>query len=719
MKKNLNFLFLFLSILYFNDTFAQDCQGGISLYNLNENNVNALINNTGQIWWDGTGEPGYEFPPGLGNHLLFGGSLWLGGIDPSGNLKLAAQTYGSANGDFDFFPGPIDPATGSVTQDDCNLWDLIFEAKRSDILMFLSDFNDNGQIDNPLPTTIAGWPAQGNINFESVHGFSLPDKSLAPFVDRDEDGIYEPLDGDYPKIKGTRAAWWVINDVGNFHSDSGGEQLKMEIQTMAYAYNSGDELVRNTTFYDYKMIYYGEESLSNYYTSLWIDPDIGCPSNDFIGSLPAKNLGYAYNGETLDFLTCGSMGYADVIPMVGIKILKNTTTQDGMMTGFSHYFNGGGFPTPPPGTADPGQPQEFYNYMQGLWQDGTPLSQGGNGYNPNGEPYPFAFDNSLINGTPWTECTAFNPWGDRRFLMNFGPITLVPGQIQELNFAVVPKTDVLYPCPAIDGLVEDTDLIASFDSLQNELQENPVPMAPLAGFSVEFLTQTEIAFSDNSFFDPTEWVWDFGDGNTSTERFPTHIYTEEGTYTICLTASNSLGSDTFCRDVVITIVLAPEADFNFNSSNAIAVFQDASTNNPTAHFWDFDDGTTSTQPSLLHAFPSLGIYNVCLTVANVGGEDTICKEVELQTTSTDEILAIDYKLYPNPASKFLYLEFSESVSQNLDIQFFDILGKVVNPKVQKNGVQFEISVDELPKGVYFFELFEKEEKRGTGKFIVN
>jgi PKD repeat protein len=51
-----------------------------------------------------------------------------------------------------------------------------------------------------------------------------------------------------------------------------------------------------------------------------------------------------------------------------------------------------------------------------------------------------------------------------------------------------------------------------------------------------------VQFNDLSSNNPTSWEWDFGDGSTSTEQNPVHVYTEEGTYTITLTVYNPYGS---------------------------------------------------------------------------------------------------------------------------------------------------------------------------------
>ena len=639
----------------------------------------------------------------------------MGGQDAGGNLRLAAQTYGSNNGEFDFYPGPVDPVTGSTTEADCARWDQFFIANQSDIQDFLLDFNDNGQIDNGIPLSIRSWPAQGNPFFEDIQNFPLPDKTLAPFVDQDGDGNYEPSQGDYPKIKGTHAVWWVYNDVGNIHTQSNGAALGMEVQAMAYAYAGGNELIRNATFYDFKIIHYGVEPLNNYYTSLWVDPDIGCPTDDYIGCVPASNLAYAYNGSSFD-QSCGETnGYGPDIPILGIKILKNTITDDGMMSSFNYYFNSNAVPQP--GTSDPEQTIEFYHYMRGLWQDGIPLSQGGNGRSPGSPAYPFAFDNSMINNFPWTDCFAQGP-GDRRFLMNFGPITLAPGQIQELSFAVITKTDVDYPCPEFDGLVTDADFVATFDS--TTLINHPnIPIPPLASFEYDQQAEGVVNFSDDSAFSPDQWSWDFGDGNTGTGQFPTHTYATEGTYTVCLTAGNSLGSDTHCRDIPVIVLSVPVADFDFLIFNAnTVIFQNTSLHH-TSYLYDFGDGETSSTTNGLHFYDSIGVYQVCLTVYNAVGEDTVCKEVDLLSTATDELTALSFTAYPNPANDYLYLDFSTPISQKLKIRIFDVLGKVVNPVIQKNGSQLEISVVDFPKGLYFFELLEDGKHTGNGKFLVD
>ena len=142
-------------------------------------------------------------------------------------------------------------------------------------------------------------------------------------------------------------------------------------------------------------------------------------------------------------------------------------------------------------------------------------------------------------------------------------------------------------------------------------------------------------------------------------------------------------------------------------------------NDPTSQLWNFGDGTTATSFSTTHTFPAPGIYQVCLTSTNSLGEDTACKEVNLLPTSTDDLNALSYTLHPNPAQEYLYLNFTETISPELEIRFFNVLGKLMNPPLHKSGSQFEISVEEFSSGLYFFELIENGKNKGSGKFMVN
>lgn len=83
------------------------------------------------------------------------------------------------------------------------------------------------------------------------------------------------------------------------------------------------------------------------------------------------------------------------------------------------------------------------------------------------------------------------------------------------------------------------------------------PNAPVADFVWNNPSGGLVAFTDQSDNYPTSWSWNFGDGSAvSTQQNPNHIYAANGTYNVCLTATNAGGSHTVCKNVVVTNITA-------------------------------------------------------------------------------------------------------------------------------------------------------------------
>jgi len=134
-------------------------------------------------------------------------------------------------------------------------------------------------------------------------------------------------------------------------------------------------------------------------------------------------------------------------------------------------------------------------------------------------------------------------------------------------------------------------------------------------------------FQDQSTGNPTSWLWDFGNGATSTLQNPSTTYFNPGTYTVRLTVTNANGSNTLTRTDYITIYGKPSVNFTVNDSTACfphrAQFTDLSTpatgTTNSAWLWDFGDGTQSTQQNPLHVYTASGNYTVTLKVTNDKG----------------------------------------------------------------------------------------------------
>ncbi|MCB9235108.1 MAG: PKD domain-containing protein [Bacteroidia bacterium] len=148
-----------------------------------------------------------------------------------------------------------------------------------------------------------------------------------------------------------------------------------------------------------------------------------------------------------------------------------------------------------------------------------------------------------------------------------------------------------------------------------------------AGFASSS-SQLTASFTNQTTGTTTGYFWDFGDGGNSTQTSPSHTYASPGTYTVCLTASNSCGSDSICHSVVVTCPLA-SAGFTSTSNQLTASFTNQTTGTTTGYFWDFGDGGNSTQTSPSHTYASPGTYTVCLTATNSCGTDSSCAQLVL------------------------------------------------------------------------------------------
>ena len=172
-------------------------------------------------------------------------------------------------------------------------------------------------------------------------------------------------------------------------------------------------------------------------------------------------------------------------------------------------------------------------------------------------------------------------------------------------------------------------------------------IAPIAEFS--FFGEPTVIFTDLSLNAPTSWLWNFGDGGTSTEENPIHTYTYNGIFNVCLTASSIGGSDTHCETITVDYYLAPVADFNYTGDPTV-VFTDISTNDPTAWSWSFGDGGTSTLENPTHTYLLNGTYSVCLTASNVAGPNTHCESVVIDSYLAP---AVDFSFSGDPIVNFV------------------------------------------------------------------
>jgi len=363
----------------------------------------------------------------------FARAFWIGGLDPVGNLKLSAKQYAAGE---DFIPGPIDDNfTFEVDPETCAYYSRVWIITAPEIINFKeSHTSGNLQIED-IPQDILEWPGQGNPHM----GDFAPQSSLAPFLDKNNDGIYDPLDGDYPVCLSEAPEFLpyafnfsVYNDL-SMHLETGCDFIGVEIRQINYLVNCPDDNASNhTLFTRATFAYKGNADLRDARISIWEDFDLGCYEQDLIGCDTTENINFVYNRDGIDSQTCPN----DIlnVPTTGSAI-RSTIFLNSDLESFIYHANPG-VGNPPITITDPSFCTEYYQAMLGNWRDGSPITIGGNGNNPGGgEPTKYAFSGSPLDPIGWSMQAIDFPEGDYRMLSTFYEGDIVPGQVMSFDFA--------------------------------------------------------------------------------------------------------------------------------------------------------------------------------------------------------------------------------------------------------------------------------------------
>jgi serine protease len=164
--------------------------------------------------------------------------------------------------------------------------------------------------------------------------------------------------------------------------------------------------------------------------------------------------------------------------------------------------------------------------------------------------------------------------------------------------------------------------------------------APVANFTAIPVSGNDplvVQFTDTSTGRAYSWLWNFGDGKTSTEQNPNHTYKNTGSYQVSLTVVGPGGSDIETKMDYIQVTTSPPAA-NFTAiprsgNGPLAVqFTDTSTGNVSSRLWDFGDGTTSSERNPKKTYHNIGSYAVSLTVIGPGGSDIETKKGYIHVT---------------------------------------------------------------------------------------
>ncbi len=459
-------LIFFLSVLQ-NAVHAQ-CSGRDATEVLDANVLKAALNPL--TLWNAHTSSGLSHSVVEDYVLIGAGGIWSTS-QSDGNIATAISVYGFNSGEYDYQLGPI--IVGTQLSDTSNQFCNIASVTRIDVTSHLLDLADQN-LDHPLPS-IMKWPARGNENIYML----ASDQDLAPFVDVNNNQVYEPHLGDYPDFRGDQALWWVVNDFVS-HEEGHSPISGIEVQVLAQAFHSDEfDSPAKSQLYTIKTINrlpYTKDSVS---TSLWMDINLGCSLDDLIGTIPDLKAVYGYNASranTSSTSPCEQLpsGLAE-IPVVAARVLSGrvgTTPLQTRNSALSFEINS-------VASNSTSFPRSAYHLAHGRWHDGKNITIGGDGYQSHGAPTNWIYSGNPADSTSWSQCGSDG--SDVRALLNANLLQpLAPNEAFEVDFAVMVLDDIPLPCPDSDLIAAEVEAASNHLITGNTSSSREVQAAPAA-----------------------------------------------------------------------------------------------------------------------------------------------------------------------------------------------------------------------------------------------
>lgn len=257
--------------------------------------------------------------------------------------------------------------------------------------------------------------------------------------------------------------------------------------------------------------------------------------------------------------------------------------------------------------------------------------------------------------------TGEGTWGTLRTIDDIHAMTKAGGSFYQFAWIFIDECSIELrkidtQSPNTVGYVNDNDkfsLPSGLDALIWKPTSIPTGVytisrctRPIAAFEADtsnVFTGQNVQFTDTTVNPSGTFVWNFGDGNSSTNINPTHAYSTPGQYIVSLTYDDGVHCSTSAFDTIyVSTPTLPDADFIATPTTVIAgsntQFTDLSTGVATSWNWTFSGGTpsTSTQQNPVIQYNTPGFYEVSLIVTNAFGSDVETKTnyIYVPTSST-------------------------------------------------------------------------------------
>ena len=288
---------------------------------------------------------------------------------------------------------------------------------------------------------------------------------------------------------------------------------------------------------------------------------------------------------------------------------------------------------------------------------------------------------------------------------------------------IIPAGDSAYVnvtfTPSATGQTNGSLTIGNSDTTVSVCLIANVESLPTANFDELYTNACDgvVSFTDISTNNPTQWYWDFGDGNISIAQNPTHTYLYPGIYTVKLKSTNLAGSDSLIKQVDVTSKLY--VDFDVADSifvNTPVQFIDSS-QVALGWQWFFGDGNSSQLQNPTHTYTNTGVFNVSFIANSASCSKTINRQVTVYgNISVDEFNAGAVKVYPVPANGKVTVEWQEQ-SRVEHAEVYDGTGRLILD-FETEGTAKDLDVSAWSNGVYMLKLYNHKGEQIVKQLII-
>ncbi len=308
------------------------------------------------------------------------------------------------------------------------------------------------------------------------------------------------------------------------------------------------------------------------------------------------------------------------------------------------------------------------------------------------------YNQTTYAGTP--ELSYTWDYGDGSMTENFvNPFHVYPNTLGPFNVLL---TDTIFGWTSM--CTTDTTITIGGGTITSLFSQSST------GLSASF---TDLSTSSGTI---ATYLWDLGDGNTSTMQNPSHTYAMNGTYTVCLTVVNNCGvTDSTCQSITVNGCTAPVAGFTISGTDPDYTFTNTSTSTGSStYLWDFGDGSNSVQMNPTHTYATNGNFVVVLTVSDSCDTNSFSLSIAVFSVGQDELSTIDISVYPNPTKDLLSINSPSVINR---IQIIDLLGKVFYSS-DVNDFATEINTSYLADGTYIVLVHTPNGVISKSRFVV-